>query len=99
MVQLAADIIFSFPVKVSSLTPYTIVLILPAGADIITFLAPAIICLFDFSSLVKNPVHSSTTSTSSSFHGKFSGSLSLYTLIFLPSTIMLSSSYVILSIL
>jgi hypothetical protein len=37
----AADIMLSLLVNVFSFTPYTIVGILPAGAEIITFLAPA----------------------------------------------------------
>ena len=63
-------------------TPYTTVRSTPlAGADIRTFFAPAVMCCWAFSLLVKIPVHSKTTSTSNSFQGKFSGFLSEVTLI------------------
>ena len=61
---------------------------MPAGADITTFLAPASIWAEAFSFEVKKPVHSKTTSTSNSFHGKFLGSASLYIFISFPSTII-----------
>ena len=51
------------------------------GADIRTFLAPAVICFSAFFFSVNRPVHSSATSTSSSFHGSSSGFLSLNTFI------------------
>ena len=38
-----------------------------------TFLAPALICLPAPASSKNTPVHSNTTSTPNSFHGKFSG--------------------------
>ena len=50
-----------------------------AGADIITFLAPAEICVDDSDFDAKKPVHSSTMSTDNFFHGKLDGSLSLKT--------------------
>ena len=78
VVHEAALIILSVGFKISSFTPYTIVgKSSPAGAEIITFLAPALICAIDFSLDAKNPVHSNTTSTSNSFHGKLLGSASL----------------------
>ncbi len=48
VVQDAFEIIISSAFNISSFTPKTIVLILSsvAGADRITFLAPAVICLF-----------------------------------------------------
>lgn len=58
-----------------------------AGADIITFLAPAVMCFCAPSFLVKAPVHSKTISTPSSAQGRFSGFLSLVTLTFLPAII------------
>ena len=88
--------IFSVPSNVFSLTPYTTVFKSPlAGADIITFFAPAVICAMAFSLLVNLPVHSNTISISKSFHGKLFGSNSLYTFIFLFFTIIPSSSCVI----
>ena len=56
------------------------------GADITTFLAPALICFSAFSLEVKNPVHSKTTSTPNCPHGKFSGSASAKVLISFPFT-------------
>ena len=49
----AAEIIVSVPSKISWLTPYTTVLQSPlAGAEITTFLAPAVICACAFSTSV-----------------------------------------------
>ena len=63
----------------------------PAGADITTFLAPALRCLLASSRLAKNPVHSMTTSTPRSPQGSCSGSLWAKTLISSPSTVSESS--------
>ena len=46
-----------------------------AGAEIITFLAPALICFSASSRVVKCPVDSITTSIFNSFHGSSSGFL------------------------
>ena len=54
-----------------------------AGADIITFLAPALICACAFSLDVKTPLHSSTTSIFIFFHGSLFGLLSEQNIIFL----------------
>ena len=71
VVQLAALMIDSVPSNILSLTPYTIVFKFPfAGAEIITCLAPALICASLFSSLVNNPVHSKTKSIPNSPQGK-----------------------------
>ncbi|MOA30604.1 hypothetical protein D3C78_1517070 [compost metagenome] len=45
----------------------------PPGAEISTFLAPALMCAWHFSLLVKAPVHSSTRSTCSASHGSSAG--------------------------
>ena len=50
-----------------------------------TFLAPAVRCAAAASRLVKRPVDSTTTSTPRSCQGSFAGSVSLSTLIGLPS--------------
>ena len=62
-----------------------------AGADIITFFAPALMCLLAPNSSLNTPVHSKTTSTSSLPQGNSSGSFLEKTLISLPLTIILSS--------
>jgi hypothetical protein len=75
-----------------SLTPITTVMSSPvAGAEMITFLAPASRCLAAASRLVKMPVDSITTSTSRSFHGNVAGSRTARPLKPLPSTTMSSS--------
>src|SRR2546425_2106864 len=61
-----------------------------AGAEITTFLAPALRCLAAASRSVKRPVLSSTSSTPKSFQGSFSGSLMADTLIGLPFTTIAS---------
>jgi hypothetical protein len=74
VVQEAAEITVSSFVNVPSFTLYTIVgRSFPAGAEITTFLAPALMCASAFALDVKKPVHSSTTSTSRSPHGNSSG--------------------------
>src|SRR3989338_4897338 len=50
-----------------------------AGAEMITFLAPPLMCPDAVSLFVKKPVHSRTTSTLSFAHGSFAGSLWAYT--------------------
>src|SRR6266849_8203337 len=57
-----------------------------AGAEMMTFFAPASRCAFAFVASVKKPVDSMTMSMSRSFHGSFAGSRSWMTLIFRPST-------------
>src|SRR2546422_6969880 len=47
---------------------------LSPGAEMITFLAPACRCAPALALLVNSPVHSSTTSMPSCFHGSFAGS-------------------------
>ena len=60
-----------------SLTPKTIVLSsFLAGAEMITFLAPASKWAFAFVASVKKPVDSTTTSTFNSFQGSCAGSFS-----------------------
>src|ERR1051325_5015717 len=81
---LAGSYFFSF-------TPMQIVMSSPlAGAEITTFFAPAVRCLAACSRSVKRPVLSSTSSTPSSFHGSFSGSLIAVTRISRPFTTRLS---------
>src|SRR5947208_12031892 len=73
VVQLALDTILSFAgSKTSSFTPIQIVTSGSfAGALIKTRFAPALLkCSSALSRLVNNPVDSSTTSTSSFFHGR-----------------------------
>ena len=55
-----------------------------AGAEMMTFLAPAVRWAPAFSLSVKRPVHSSTMSTPRSFHGSLAGSFSATILIVLP---------------
>ena len=62
-----------------------------AGAEMITFFAPASRCLAAASRLVKIPVDSITTSTPRSFHGSCAGSRTARPLKPLPSTTMSSS--------
>src|SRR3990172_8416405 len=65
-----------------------------AGAEIITFFAPAVICPTAFSLSVKRPVHSSTTSILKSFHGSCAGSFTAVILISFPfTTIELSFAF------
>ena len=93
VVQDAFEITASSFERVSWLTPYTIVasMSVPAGAEITTFFAPALMCLLASSFFAKKPVHSSTTSTPSSPQGNCSGSLSAKTLISSPLTMSASS--------
>src|SRR5258707_6368072 len=50
-----------------------------AGAEMITFLAPAERCFCAEARSVNRPLHSSTTSTFSAFHGSAAGSFSAVT--------------------
>src|SRR5262245_37000170 len=59
-----------------------------AGAEMITFLAPASRCFCASSRLVNRPVDSITTSTPRSLHGSAAGSFSYRTLSSVPSTLM-----------
>ena len=58
----------------------------------ITFFAPAARCAEAFALLVKRPVHSSTTSTPSSFHGSCDGSRCAQTRMRSPFTTRFSPS-------
>src|SRR4051794_16156451 len=76
----------------SSLTPSTSVTSgSVAGAEMMTFLAPASRCLVAPSRLVKKPVDSTTTSTPRSLQGSAAGSRSEKTFSSLPSMIRLFS--------
>ena len=80
------------PSYLSSLTPITTVMSSPlAGAEMITFFAPASRCLAAASRLVNRPVDSITTSTPRSFHGSCAGSRTARPLKPLPSTTISSS--------
>ena len=71
----------------SSLTPSTSVMSgSVAGAEMITFFAPASRCFCADARSVKNPVDSITTSTPRSPHGRFAGSRSASPFSSLPST-------------
>src|SRR3954447_9159558 len=63
-----------------------------AGAEMMTFWAPASRCLAASARLVKKPVDSMTTSTPRSLHGKLAGSRSARTFSGLPSTMIASSA-------
>ena len=58
-----------------------------AGAEMITFCAPALRCFAASSRFVKKPVDSITTSAPRSPHGSAAGSRSASTLISRPSTL------------
>ena len=62
-----------------------------AGAEIITFLAPAVMCLPASDALVNIPVDSTTTSTPNFPHGIFAGSRSALTAIVFPPTVIVVS--------
>ncbi len=59
-----------------------------AGAEMITFFAPASRCFCASSRFVNRPVDSITTSTPNSPQGSAAGSFSFSTLISAPSTLM-----------
>ena len=63
-----------------------------AGAEMMTFFAPAVMWPCDFSTAVKRPVHSMTRSTPSAFHGSSAGDLALTTFMSLPLTTRMSGS-------
>ena len=94
VVHEAFEITVSLAFSVLWLTPKTTVrsTSFSPGAEMITFFAPACRCAPAFALLVKRPVHSSTTSTPSAFHGSFAGSRSATTLMRSPLTTMLSPS-------
>ena len=94
VVHEAFEIIWLCALSTSLLTPCTTVasISLP-GAETITFLAPAVMCLAAASRLVNKPVHSKTISTFNAFHGKFAGSRSCVKVITSsPISIVLSAS-------
>src|SRR5581483_961149 len=77
----------------SSFTPSTSVMSgSVAGAEMITFFAPASRCFCAPSRLVKSPVDSITTSTPSSRHGRFAGSRSASPLSSRPAALIEPSS-------
>ena len=63
-----------------------------AGAEIITFLAPASMCFCASAAFVNMPVDSTTTSTPIFAQGIFAGSRSALTNMFFPSTVIDESS-------
>ncbi|MNR46562.1 hypothetical protein D3C85_1655500 [compost metagenome] len=65
---------------------------LPPGAEMMTFLAPPLMCAPAFSFVVKKPVHSRTTSTLSSPQGSSAGLRLASTRILSPLTTMKSPS-------
>src|ERR1700690_468319 len=76
-----------------SFTPMTTVRQSPlAGAEMMTFFAPAVMWPWAFSTSVNKPVDSITRSTPSAFHGSSAGDLALTTLMSLPLTMRMSSS-------
>src|SRR5215218_4238846 len=76
------------PSYLSSLTPITTVMSSPlAGAEMITFFAPASRCLAAASRVVNRPVDSITTSTPRSLHGSAAGSRSASVLTSRPSIV------------
>ena len=73
-------------------TPITIVMSSSvAGAEMITFLAPAVMCFCASAAFVKIPVDSTTTSALTDAQGRFAGSRSEKTLIVFPPTVIESS--------
>ena len=68
---------------------------LPPGAEMMTFLAPPFRCADAFAFVVKRPVHSSTTSTPSSFHGSSAGLRTASTLMRSPPFPPLSADTII----
>ena len=96
MVQDALETIVCFRGSYFSwLTPMTIVRSsFLAGAEMMTFLAPAVMWALAFSASVKRPVDSMTYSTSSDFQGSWAGSFMARTLTVRPATRMVSPSAV-----
>src|SRR5437764_14940285 len=95
VVQLAFEMMLCLAGSyLSWLTPMTTVMSSPlAGAEMITFLAPAVRWPLAFSASVNRPVDSITYSTPSSFHGRAAGpSLTDRHLIVWPLTTSRSSS-------
>ena len=62
-----------------------------AGAEIITFFAPAVMCFLASAAFVKWPVDSMTISAFIDAQGKFAGSRSAKTFIVFPPTVRVSS--------
>ena len=80
------------PSYLSSFTPSTTMMSCPfAGAVMITFFAPAVMCFDAPSRVAKMPVDSNTTSTPRSFHGSCAGSFIESTLNSSPSTVIPSA--------
>ena len=89
VVQEAQLMMVSDPSRISWLVLNTMVLRSPvAGAEITTFLAPAVRWAAALSLSVKNPVHSNTTSTSWLPQGICAGSFWAYILTSWPFTVM-----------
>ena len=94
MVQLAFEITLCLAESyLSALTPRTTVMssFLP-GAEMMTFLAPAVMWPSALAFSVKRPVDSITISTPMAFQGSSAGVLALTTLISLPLTTRMSGS-------
>ena len=89
----ALEMMFWLPSYLSSLTPSTMVMSSSvAGAEMMTFLAPASRWPLALAALVKMPVDSTTTSTPRSPHGSAAGpSLTSSALILVLPTTMVSS--------
>jgi hypothetical protein len=94
VVQDALDTIrWFFGSYLSSFTPITIVMSSPlAGAEMMTFFAPASMCALALSASVKRPVDSMTYSTPRLRHGSSAGFLTASTLMERPATLMVSPS-------
>lgn len=89
VVQDALEIIASSFFKIWWLIPMTTEGIFPlAGADIMTFFAPACKCLLADSLSLNKPVLSNTISISNAFQGNADGSFSANTFIFFPLIII-----------
>ena len=73
VVHEALETIFWSAVASLWFTPITNIGASADGAEITTFLAPAVICVCAFSSVVKIPVHSATTSVPTASHAMSSG--------------------------
>ena len=86
-------ILWFFGSYLSSFTPITIVRSSPlAGAEMMTFFAPASMCALALSASVKRPVDSITYSTPRLRQGSSAGFLTARTLMARPATLMVSPS-------
>ena len=94
VVQLAFEMMLCFAASyLPEFTPRTRVMSsLVAGAEMMTFLTVVPRCALAFSASVKKPVDSTTISAPTEAQSSLAGSRSAKTLIFLPSTTMLSPS-------